>query len=129
MGTEASYFVESDELPPVSLIRASSRRRFRFQEPPVIIESISGTIPHSTMSVMLMAWEKGAVSAGEINRHEGEEFILLRKGILEVFVEDERHILKEGDSLHYHASSPHRIENIGDSVCEALVVTLPCFKI
>jgi transcriptional regulator with XRE-family HTH domain len=129
MGSEASYFVESDELPRVSFIRAGKRRRFRFVEPPVAIESISGVIPQSNMSVMLMAWETGAVATGEINRHEGEELILVKKGILEVYVENERHILKEGDALHYHASNPHRIENIGDSICEALVATVPSFKI
>lgn len=129
MGTEASYFVEEDELPEVCCVRMSNRRRYRFVEPPVAIESLSGTIPHARMSVMLMAWESGAVATGEVNRHEGEEFLLVRKGILEVFVEEERYILKEGDSLHYHASSPHRIENIGDSICEALVITVPCFKI
>ena len=113
----------------MSLVRQNQRRRYRFMEPPVAIESLSGIVPHSRMSVMLMAWDTGAVATGEVNRHEGEEFILVRTGILEVYVEDERHILKEGDSLHYHASSPHRIENIGDSVCEALVVTVPSFKI
>ena len=129
LGSEASYFVEADELSQVTVVRSGQRRRYRFVEPPVVIESLSGTLPHSNMSVMLMAWDQGAVAAGDVNRHEGEEFILVNKGILEVYVEEERHILKEGDSLHYHASSPHRIENIGDSVCEALVVTMPCFKI
>jgi transcriptional regulator with XRE-family HTH domain len=129
MGSEASYFVEADDLSQVGFVSKSERRRYRFIEPPVAIESLSGVVPHSRMSVMLMAWETGAVATGEVNRHEGEEFILVRNGILEVYVEDERHILKEGDSLHYHASSPHRIENIGDSVCEALVVTVPSFKI
>ena len=62
-------------------------------------------------------------------RHEGEEFILLLKGILEVHVDDEHFVLKEGDSLHYHASNPHRIENIGEGPCEAWVVTVPSFKI
>jgi transcriptional regulator with XRE-family HTH domain len=129
MGTEAAYFVGTDNLPHVAVVRAGSRRRFRFLEPPVGIESISGTFPQSRMSVMMMAWEKGAVATGEFNRHEGEEFILVRKGILEAYVDDERYILKEGDSLHYYASSPHRVENIGDSICEALVVTVPSFKI
>ena len=129
MGSEAAYFVEAEELPQVSLVPGDDRRRFSFVEPPVAIESISGVIPQSNMSVMLMAWETGAVATGEINRHEGEELILVKKGILEVYVENERHILKEGDALHYHASNPHRIENIGDSICEALVATVPSFKI
>lgn len=129
MGSEASYFVESDELPKVSIVRGGQRRRFKFMEPPVEIESISGDTPHSRMSCMHMTWPKGAVSTGEVNRHEGEEFILVRNGILEVYVEEERHILKEGDSLHYHASCPHRIENIGDAACDAWVVTVPSFKI
>lgn len=129
MGTEAAFFVEAEELPQVSQLSAGNRRRYRFMEPPVAIESLSGSVPHARMSVMLMTWEKGAVSTGEVNRHEGEEFILVRKGILEVHVEEGRHILKEGDSLHYHASSPHRIENIGDAACEALVATVPSFKI
>jgi len=129
MGSEPSYFVETDELPSTSLVRKNGRRRFHFDEPPVEIESLSGSIPHSNLSFMKMVWEKGALSQGEVNRHEGEEFILVLKGILDIIVGEDRHILKEGDSLHYHASNPHRIENIGDGPCEAWVVTVPSFKI
>ena len=129
MGEEPSYFVEADELPVTSVLSRTHRRRFRFVEPPVEIESISGPIPHSRVSFMKMTWEQGAVATGNVNRHEGEEFILLLKGILEVHVDEERFVLKEGDSLHYHASNPHRIENIGEGPCQAWVVTVPSFKI
>lgn len=129
MGSEPSYFVETDELPSTSLVRLEERRRFHFDEPPIEIESISGSVPRSNLSFMKMTWEKGAVSTGEVNRHEGEEFVLVLKGILDIFVGEDHQILKEGDSLHYHASSPHRIENIGDGPCEAWVVTVPSFKI
>ncbi len=129
MGEEPSYFVEADELPGISIVAKSKRRRFRFVEPPVELESLSGSIPHSRISFMKMTWGKGAVSSGDVNRHEGEEFILLLKGILQVHVDEGQYVLKEGDSLHYHASNPHRIENIGEGPCEAWVVTVPSFKI
>jgi len=129
MGEEPSYFVEADELPLVHVVKKADRRRFRFIDPPVEIESLSGRIPQSRVSFMKMTWEKGAVAVGNVNRHEGEEFILLLKGILEVHVNQDRYVLKEGDSLHYHASNPHRIENIGEGPCMAWVVTVPSFKI
>ncbi|TAL36662.1 MAG: cupin domain-containing protein [Spirochaetes bacterium] len=47
----------------------------------------------------------------ECASHRGEEFILVRKGSIKIFLGEEEILLREGDSVYYRSSIPHRIEN------------------
>jgi quercetin dioxygenase-like cupin family protein len=55
-------------------------------------------------------------------QHEGEEFIYVLKGHVEVAVGDHVNDLKEGDSLHFNAGIRHKIRNVGKKKVELLVV-------
>lgn len=43
--------------------------------------------------------------------HEGEEFLLVLKGRINLIYGAETHELEEGDSLYFDAETPHRLEN------------------
>ena len=47
------------------------------------------------------AWEK------KLSSHEGEEFIVVVAGEIEVIYGQETHILKSGDSIYYNSVVPH----------------------
>ena len=55
-------------------------------------------------------------------QHEGEEFIYVLKGKIEVTVGDHLNRLDEGDSLHFNSGIHHNICNIGEKDAEMLVV-------
>jgi quercetin dioxygenase-like cupin family protein len=55
-------------------------------------------------------------------RHEGEEFVYVLAGHVEVSVGDHRNTLEEGDTLHFNSGIPHHIRNIGKKEAELLVV-------
>jgi len=55
-------------------------------------------------------------------QHEGEEFVYVLKGSVEIAVGDHSNLLEEGDSLHFNSGIRHRMRNIGDSRAEMLVV-------
>ena len=55
-------------------------------------------------------------------QHEGEEFIYVLKGHVEVAMGDHVNDLKEGDSLHFNSSIRHKIRNVGKKKVELLVV-------
>lgn len=55
-------------------------------------------------------------------QHEGEEFIYLLAGSIEVTVGDHANMLKIGDALHFNSGIPHRIKNLGSDKAEMLVV-------
>jgi transcriptional regulator with XRE-family HTH domain len=55
-------------------------------------------------------------------QHEGEEFVYILKGHIQVTVGEHINDLKEGDSLHFNSGIRHKIRNIGKKKAEMLVV-------
>ncbi len=50
----------------------------------------------------------------KLSFHEGEEFIVVLSGEVEVFYGQEVHILKAGDSIYYNSVVPHYVSCRGD---------------
>jgi quercetin dioxygenase-like cupin family protein len=55
-------------------------------------------------------------------RHEGEEFIYVLKGEVEVRVGENQNHLKKGDTLHFDSGIPHKLRNLSDDETKLLVV-------
>jgi quercetin dioxygenase-like cupin family protein len=55
-------------------------------------------------------------------KHEGEEFVYVLEGRVEVQVGKEANILKKGDSLHFDSSTPHNLRNLSTKKSRLLVV-------
>jgi quercetin dioxygenase-like cupin family protein len=55
-------------------------------------------------------------------RHEGEEFIYVLKGEIEVRVGENENHLKKGGTLHFDSGIPHKLRNLGDEEAKLLVV-------
>jgi len=54
--------------------------------------------------------------------HEGEEFVFVLRGKIEVAVGEHINILETGDSLHFNSGIQHNMKSISDEVSEMLVV-------
>jgi transcriptional regulator with XRE-family HTH domain len=61
--------------------------------------------------------------AGVGYMHEGEEFVYVITGKVEIKVGDHVNKLKKGDSLHFNSSIKHQLTNIGKSKAK-LIVTI-----
>ncbi len=55
-------------------------------------------------------------------QHEGEEFVYVLTGQIEVTVGDHVNNLKAGDSLHFNSAIHHNLKNVGSITAEMLVV-------
>jgi len=55
-------------------------------------------------------------------QHEGEEFIYVLKGKVEVTVGDNKKVLDPDDSLHFNSSIVHKLRNLSSEKAEMLVV-------
>jgi len=55
-------------------------------------------------------------------QHEGEEFIYVLSGKIEVLVGDHVNRLEKGDSLHFNSGIQHKLKNIGKKAAEFIVV-------
>ncbi len=54
--------------------------------------------------------------------HEGEEFVYVLQGKVEVVVGDHVNTLSEGDSLHFNSGITHTLKNVGEIKAELIVV-------
>ena len=55
-------------------------------------------------------------------QHEGEEFVYVLRGSVEIAVGEHINVLEEGDSLHFNSGIRHRMRNVSDTRAEMLVV-------
>ena len=55
-------------------------------------------------------------------QHEGEEFVYVLQGSVEIVVGEHINVLEEGDSLHFNSGIRHRMRNLSESRAEMLVV-------
>ncbi|MBN1225387.1 MAG: helix-turn-helix transcriptional regulator [Deltaproteobacteria bacterium] len=55
-------------------------------------------------------------------QHEGEEFIYVLQGRVEVTVGENKTVLEPGDSLHFNSSIVHKLKNLSSERAETIVV-------
>ena len=58
----------------------------------------------------------------ELSSHEGEEFIVVTSGQVEVIYGEETHNLQPGDSIYYNSIVPHHVSCAGDQPAEIYAV-------
>lgn len=58
----------------------------------------------------------------KLSSHEGEEFILVVKGQLDVTYGQEHSVLQPGDSVYFNSVVPHSVHAAGDEPCEIYAV-------
>jgi quercetin dioxygenase-like cupin family protein/DNA-binding Xre family transcriptional regulator len=61
----------------------------------------------------------------EYASHEGEEFIHVIEGALQVTVEEETVIVHAGDSFYFSAEHPHSLKNVFDGTTKIFAVVSP----
>jgi DNA-binding transcriptional MerR regulator/mannose-6-phosphate isomerase-like protein (cupin superfamily) len=63
--------------------------------------------------------------SGESYSHEGEEFLFVLRGELQIALDGEEYRLKRGDSFYFESATPHRWKNPGRSETWLLWVNTP----
>ena len=74
------------------------------------------------LQMLLVTLQPGGSSGPEHYTHRGEEAGLVLSGALELFIEDERFLLKEGDTFRFKSTQPHRVANAGGKVSTGMWV-------
>jgi DNA-binding transcriptional MerR regulator/mannose-6-phosphate isomerase-like protein (cupin superfamily) len=68
---------------------------------------------------------KPKAGSGESYAHEGEEFLFVLRGELQIALDGEEYHLKRGDSFYFESATPHHWENPGRSETWLLWVNTP----
>jgi transcriptional regulator with XRE-family HTH domain len=80
---------------------------------------------HTAMEPHLFRVKSGGGS-GEAYTHEGEEFLFILRGQLELWLQGSEHYcLRAGDSFYFESSTPHRWKNPGRQETWLLWVNTP----
>ena len=130
MGTDPSYFLDTSPVAAVSVVKKNSRRVLTYENWHARIHCLSGGIDNGQMSFLEMEIEPGGMGhTMEPMTGSGEELIHVLKGVTEIQVGADRHLLKEGDSIHFRSTHPHTIRNIGDGMVSIMWVASPAFHL
>ena len=124
-----AYFVEKKNLSKMSIVAKDERKKMQFIDWGATYYSLTNDLPNPVISFLEVELDPGIARPEETSTHDGEEFALVTKGVMEIIIGDEKFILKEGDSIHYKSNKPHAMRNIGDAKCRAIWVTMPPYSL
>jgi len=117
-----SMFGAENESKAQRLVRPSDRKILK-PEPGVRMELL--VLGKSQMEPHIFRIAPG-VSSGGSYHHEGEEFIHVLKGSLEVWLDEiERYTLAPGDTLHFESTHAHRWKSLSEEETILLWVNAP----
>ena len=55
-------------------------------------------------------------------KHEGEEFVYVMEGDLELTLDNKKNHLKPGESMHFNSETPHKMKSLSKETTRCLVV-------
>lgn len=85
-------------------------------------ETLTPGAENKHLKAFLVSIEAGKEHKGVGYQHQGEEFVYVLKGQVEITVGDHLNQLGPTDSLHFNSGIRHHMRNIGDVDAELLVV-------
>lgn len=88
-------------------------------------KQVGKDLQNKAMQILHETIEPGADSGADMLRHDSEEGGVVTKGLLELTVGGETHILGPGDAYYFDSRSPHRFRNIGKEEVEVVSACSP----
>jgi quercetin dioxygenase-like cupin family protein len=85
-------------------------------------KTLSPGAENKHLKAFLVTIEAMQEHIGAYYQHEGEEFIYVLKGHIEVSVGDHINAVGRGESLHFNSAVIHKLKNVGSENAELLVV-------
>jgi transcriptional regulator with XRE-family HTH domain len=130
LNTQPIYFLTDGESGPLQkmVIKPTERQDIHLQEvkgTDVKLQLLVSDVLNRRMEPYLLIMKEGAVINGHFYSHKGDEFAYVMEGELEVEIQDEKQLLKQGDSLYIGSIFPSKWVNIGRGDAVLLWVLSP----
>ncbi|HIS34321.1 MAG TPA: helix-turn-helix transcriptional regulator [Candidatus Avirikenella pullistercoris] len=87
--------------------------------------SLAPTKTNRTMEPFVIEVRKDDDPADNFSSHEGEEFVYVAEGEIELTYGDKKNILKTGDSVYYDSIVPHQINSLTEVSKLVAVMYMP----
>jgi len=110
------YFISGDELRPFTIVRRGDRRMVsrydskRDKHYGYGYESLAPYKKDRHMEPFLVTLQP-ATTEEERSTHDGQEFIFVLSGRMEVRLGEEIHVLEPGDAIYYDSTVPHLVKS------------------
>ena len=98
-------------------IKASSKRTDNYA-----YETLTPGVEKKHLKAFQITIDPMQDHSGVSYQHEGEEFVYVISGKVQVLVGDNVNILDEGDSLHFNSGIRHKLSNLGEGQAVLVVV-------
>jgi transcriptional regulator with XRE-family HTH domain len=128
LGVKVGDFLGETEGEPFTIVRKDERKmvsRFASKEGVKYgysYESLGFDKKDRHMEPFIVTLEPATVKAAKTSVHEGEEFIFVLEGEMEVILGNHTDILYPGDSIYYDSTIPHKVQCHQDKVTRILAV-------
>jgi quercetin dioxygenase-like cupin family protein len=121
------YFISGEEAKAYTIVRGDDREatsRFDPSKEKKYGYAYESLAPHKTNRYMepFMVTLEPSETEEERSTHDGQEFIFVVHGQMEVRLGEEIHILQPGDSIYYDSTVPHLVKCHGKETTEILAV-------
>lgn len=124
LGLRPATLVEPQPLPEVCVRRADETSAFPVQWGGTTIVSLADPTQDAALGLHRFTLPIARDVLLQ-HRHEGEEWVTVLSGVAEIRVGGRPYVLREGDSLHFHATQLHSYANLGSAPAALLVAGRP----
>jgi transcriptional regulator with XRE-family HTH domain len=124
LGVKLSELVDGlDEKPKITIVRHDERTVVKRDRPTskIVYESLAHKRPNRVMDPFLLTVPAG-VARKQALPHEGEEFLVVLEGPVELEYEQQTFRLGRGDAAYFDASVNHRLINHGKKPATVICV-------
>ncbi len=118
LNTQPIYFLMDGESGPMQkmVIKPTERQEIHLQNvknSEVRLELLVSDTLNRRMEPYLLTFRKGKSVEGHFYQHKGDEFAYVIEGELEFEIQDEKQLLRKGDSLYLGSTFPSKWANVG----------------
>lgn len=126
---KVSYLIEEEDETLGSFhIKKEERKYVESIDSKTSIALLTSSKIEKNMEPIMYEIKPGGESGRGFFNHNGEEFIYIIEGSLDIYIENQLTTLNEGDSFYFKSSLNHRFKNNGKKLTKAIwVVTPPTF--
>jgi transcriptional regulator with XRE-family HTH domain len=128
LGVRVGDFLGETEGEPFAIVRKAERKQVsRFASKEGVkygysYESLGFEKKDRHMEPFIVTLEPATVKTSKTSVHEGEEFIFVLEGEMEVIFGNHTDVLYPGDSIYYDSTIPHRVQCHQDKITTILAV-------
>ena len=128
LGVKVGDFLGESEGEPFAIVRKDERKNVsRFASKDGVkygysYESLGFDKKDRHMEPFIVTLEPATVKTSKTSVHEGEEFIFVLEGEMEVILGNHTDVLYPGDSIYYDSNIPHRVQCHKEKITKILAV-------